>query len=253
MRLRRTSGSVHVGIDVDDAVAAGLLLRHGHHRQRRATGVLVGLDELADARALGLHHVVREDDGEGLMADQLLGHQHRVPQAQLLLLAHIADLRHVPDLAHPAQHLDVALGLQHGLQLEAVVEMVLDGPLLAAGDDDDLLDPGGHGLFDRVLDDRLVHQRQHLLGLCLGGGQEAGPPARGREHCFANAHRSSTAGAGTGLGLGGRRGCLRRESPECTAEAPVGSGLTVMLRAVHSAGLSLTRALLGRGSAGAWP
>ena len=90
-------------------------------------------------------------------------------EPKLLLLAHVADLGHVADLAHLAQHLDVAAALQQRLQLEAVVEVVFDGTLLAAGDDDDLLDPGGNGLFDRVLDDGFVHQRQHLFGLRLGG------------------------------------------------------------------------------------
>ena len=116
-----------------------------------------------------MHHVIREDDREGFVADQLLGHEHRVPEAQLLLLTHVADLGHVADLTHLAQHLDIATLLEQVLKLEAVVEVVLDGSLLAAGDDDDLLDPGGHGLLDRVLDDRLIHQRQHLLGLRLGG------------------------------------------------------------------------------------
>ena len=50
----------------------------------------------------------------------------------------------------------------------------------------DLLDAGRDRLLDGVLDDRLVDERQHLLGLRLGGRQEPCPPAGGREHCFAN-------------------------------------------------------------------
>ena len=56
--------------------------------------------------------------------------------------------------------------------------------------------PGGDRLFDRVLDDRLVDQRQHLLGLRLGGGKEAGAPAGGGEDGFSNAHRTSRAWLG---------------------------------------------------------
>ena len=81
--------------------------------------------------------------------------------------------------------------LQEVLQLEAVVEVVFDGALLAAGDDDDLLDPGGHGFLHRVLDDRLVDQRQHLLGLRLGRREDAGAPAGGGEDGFSDAHRTS--------------------------------------------------------------
>ena len=60
--------------------------------------------------------------------------------------------------------------------------------------------PGGDGLFDRVLDDRLVDQRQHLLRLRLGGGQEAGAPAGGGEDGLSNAHRTSgvTGSGGSG-------------------------------------------------------
>jgi hypothetical protein len=84
----------------------------------------------------------------------------------------------VPDLA---EHLDVALLLEQPLELVRGVEVVLDRPLLARGDDDDLLDAGRDGLLDGVLDDRLVDERQHLLRLRLGRGQEAGaPPAAGK-------------------------------------------------------------------------
>ena len=113
------------------------------------------------------------------------------PEAQLLLLADVGDLGEVADLAHLAEHLDVALLLEQVLQLEGEVEVVLDRPLLAAGDDDDLLDAGRDGLLDRVLDDRLVDQRQHLLGLRLGGGEEPRAPAGGRKHGLADAHRTS--------------------------------------------------------------
>ena len=71
-------------------------------------------------------------------------------------------------MAHLPEHLDVALLLEQMLELVGEVEVVLDRSLLAGGDDDDLLDARGDGLFDGVLDDRLVDQRQHLLGLGFG-------------------------------------------------------------------------------------
>jgi hypothetical protein len=127
------------------------------------------------------------------MADELLGHQHGVAEPELLLLAHVRDLDHVTDLPHAAQHVDVALGLEEVLQLVRVIEVVLDGALLAARDDDDLFDAGRDGLLDRVLDDRLVDEREHLLRLRLGRRQEAGAPAGGREDGFTDAHRTSLA------------------------------------------------------------
>jgi hypothetical protein len=77
------------------------------------------------------------------------------------------------------------------LELVVEVEVILDRALLAAGDDDDLLDAGRDRLLDGVLDDRLVDQRQHLLRLRLRGGQEASAPAGGREDSLADAHRTS--------------------------------------------------------------
>ena len=117
---------VRVGIGIDHAVAAGLLVGHLHDRDDRPVGLVVRVDELADAGPLADHHVVGQDHRERLVADQLLGHQHRVAQAQLLLLAHVADLGHVADLADAAQHLDVALVLEQLLELVGVVEVVLD-------------------------------------------------------------------------------------------------------------------------------
>ena len=139
--------------------------------------------------------VVGQEHRERLVADEVLGHEHRVAEAQLLLLAHVGDLGEVADRADLAQLLDLALLLEQVLQLVVEVEVVLDHALLRGGDDDHLLDAGGDGLLDRVLDHRLVHQGQHLLGLRLRGGQEPGAPAGGGEDSLADAHRTSRAGS----------------------------------------------------------
>ena len=85
---------------------------HLHDRERRTSSLLVGVHKLADTGAFTGHHVVGQDHRERLMADQLLGHQHGVAQAKLLLLAHVADLGHVTDLPDAAEHLDVTTLLQ---------------------------------------------------------------------------------------------------------------------------------------------
>ena len=104
------------------------------------------------------------------------------------------------------------LRLEQVLELEAVVEVVLDGALLAAGHDDDLLDAGRDGLLDRVLDDRLVDERQHLLRLRLGGWQEPRPPAGSREDGLANAQdRTSWSGSAISKERDGR--AARSERP----------------------------------------
>ena len=150
--------------------------------------LVVGVDQLADARPVADDHVVGQDHRERLVADQVLGHEHRVAQPELFLLADVRHLGQVADRPHLAEHLDVALLLEQVLELVGEVEMVLDRPFLARGDDDDLLDAGRHRLLDGVLDDRLVDQRQHLLRLRLGGGEEAGAPSGGRKDSLAYAH-----------------------------------------------------------------
>src|ERR1017187_5598911 len=65
------------------------------------------------------------------------------------------------------------LPCQRRIQLEAMVEMVLHSAFAAPGHDDDVLDPRRDRLFHAVLDDGLVHQRQHLLGNHFGGRQKA--------------------------------------------------------------------------------
>ncbi|MNT68636.1 hypothetical protein D3C72_2068860 [compost metagenome] len=63
--------------------------------------------------------------------------------------------------------------------------MVFDRALAAAGDEDHVADAGLIGFFHGVLDQRLVHDGEHLLGGRLGGGQEAGAQASYRKNCFA--------------------------------------------------------------------
>ena len=98
------------------------------------------LDQLLGHRlATGVEHdVVREEHGERLVADQLLGHQHRVAQAELLLLMHKGDRANLGDAPHRAQHLDVAPLLEPALQGRIGVEMLFDRAAAAGDHDDDL-------------------------------------------------------------------------------------------------------------------
>ena len=62
------------------------------------------------------------------------------------------------------------------------IEMVFDGGLAAPGDKDHLLDSGLARLIDRVLDQRLVDDRQHLLGHRLGRREKPRAEATDREN-----------------------------------------------------------------------
>ena len=86
------------------------------------------------------------------------------------------------------------------------VEMVLDDALVAAGDEDEMLDAGFARLVDRVLDQRPVDDRQHLLGHRLGGGQEAGAEAGDGKDGLADAGVMAIASPVRRRPVRGRRG-----------------------------------------------
>ena len=120
------------------------------------------------------HQVVGQQHGKGLAGHDVLGAQHGMAQAQHAVLAHVRKV-HVFH-AHRAQQLQQALlarGFELVFELVGGVEMVFNGALVAAGDEHHVPDAGGVGFFDGVLDQRLVHHRQHFLGLGLGGRQKA--------------------------------------------------------------------------------
>ena len=71
-----------------------------------------------------------------------------------------------------------------GFQLVGLVEMILDRALVAPGDEHHVGDARRHRFFHRILDQRLVHDRQHLLGGGLGGRQEAAAHAGYRKYGF---------------------------------------------------------------------
>jgi hypothetical protein len=111
-----------------------------------------------------------------------------MPQAQRLLLAGVGGPAGRGQPAIDGLELGrLAALLEGALELVGAVEMVLDGRLAAAGDEDELLDAGCLRLFDGVLDQRLVDDRQHLLGHRLGGGEKAGAQAADGKDRLANA------------------------------------------------------------------
>jgi hypothetical protein len=166
----------------DHAVAAGLLLRHLHHRDDVAAGLRVRLDHLPQAGHVAADQVVDQADGERLVPDHVAGAPDGVAEALGLLLAgvdHVARGRHVA--LEDGELGLLALALERVEQLEGAVEMVLDDRLAAAGDEHELLDARGRGLLQRVLDDRPVDDGQHLLRQHLGGREHArAQPATGK-------------------------------------------------------------------------
>src|SRR5205823_1669910 len=83
-------------------------------------------------------------------------------------------------------------------QFERTVEVVLDGRLAAAVDEDDLRRARGHRFLDDELDGGDVDDGQQLLGHGLGGGQEARAQAGGGDDDLAELpdHPTTSSGAG---------------------------------------------------------
>ncbi len=156
---------------------------------------LEDVEELPHARHARHDDVVAEEDTEGLVAHERPRAENGVAEPQRLLLAdvgHRGELGDGPDLG---QLLRLAAILQVVFELEGRIEMILDRALVAARDEDDLVEARGDGFLHHVLDGGLVDEGQHLLGLSLGGGQEAGAQPRGREDGLAHdSHVRTTCG-----------------------------------------------------------
>ena len=132
------------------------------------------------------HELVAQEHDERVVAHVLAGHGHGVAEAERLALAHVVDVGQLGQVDHLGELVVLARLVEVVLELELAVEVVLDGALGPTGDDQDVVDAGGHGLLHHVLDGRLVDHRQHLLGLRLGGRQEAGAEAGGGDDGLAD-------------------------------------------------------------------
>src|SRR5262245_19317879 len=116
-----------------------------------------------------------------------------MPQPQRQLLSREARRSRPRQVAR--QHLEVGAPLalrERVFELELAVEMVLDDSLVAAGDEDEMLDAGLARLVDHVLNQRPVDDRQHLLRHGLGGRQEPGAQPGDWKNSLANDHGSIT-------------------------------------------------------------
>ncbi len=173
IRVMSTSRSP-TGVAGDDAVAPGVLRRHFLHGDDRRLLRLELRHHLRQDRRRADHQVVGQQHGERVVADDVAAAQHRVAEAERLRLAHEHAVHVVGlDRVHRRQQLGLVRLLERVLELEGEVEVVLDRPLVPAGDEDHLPDAGGVGLLDGVLDQRLVDDRQHLLRHGLGGRKKA--------------------------------------------------------------------------------
>ncbi len=147
-----------------------------------AAVALVGGEHLAHA-APAQH--VGQQHREGLVADDLAGAPHRVAEAEGGLLPGEARL---PRLRQVLLQLVVGrlfAAFDEGLvELVGDVEVVLDHGLAAAGDEDEVFDPGLTGFVDDVLDDGASTTVNISFGTALVAGRKRVPsPRRGGRPC----------------------------------------------------------------------
>ena len=174
------------GFAVNDTVEVRLLVRHFFDGDGAGAGGFVNVDELFGSGIFAGDEHVAEKYGEGFIAHEILGNQHGVAKAERLLLAGVADLDHIGDAANEFGLRVLALLFQELFEEGSAIEVIFDGVLALAGDDDDVLDAGGDAFFGDVLDLRLVHDGEHFLGLGFSGGKKTRAEAGGGQNGFAN-------------------------------------------------------------------
>ncbi len=78
------------------------------------------------------------------------------------------------------------------LQFRRIIEIILYGPLAPAGDDDQVVNPGGDRFLNNILDDRPIDQGEHLLRHGLGGREKPGSKTCSRDDGLAHLRHQHT-------------------------------------------------------------
>src|SRR5260370_10616925 len=169
----------------------GEMRGHFLHRDQVGFGAELarGLDHLRKAARRMQHQLVRQHHRERRVAEGVGGGPRRVAEPERRLLPRETHGAGFGLVAGQNLHLGLlAAGGERGVEFEHPVEMVLDHPLVAAGDKNEMLDPGLPGLVDHILDARLGDDGQHFLRHRLGGGQDPGAETGNRKNGFADFH-----------------------------------------------------------------
>ncbi len=126
--------------------------------------------------------------GEGLVAHEFAGAPDRMAETERLLLAREARLACLRLVAGEGfQFLGLAALGEGSVQFVRDVEMILDHGLVAARDENELLDSSRARLVHHMLHHRAVDHAHHLLRHRLGGRQETGAETGDGEDGFADA------------------------------------------------------------------
>ncbi len=128
-----------------------LVVRHRFDDDQVATGLGLGVYRLFHRRHIGVHDHVGQHDGKRLVADNVTRTPNSVAQAIRL---HLTDEAHLTRLGQFLQQFvengGLALRRQLRFEFELMIEIVFDRTLVAAGDENEMLDPGGTALSYHV-------------------------------------------------------------------------------------------------------
>lgn len=128
--------------------------------------------------------IVRQHYGKRLVTNQRATAENRMPQAAHADLAGVGKTAVFDQMANAMQVALLVTALNLLFQLVADIEMIFQGTLAAPGYHGDFMQASLQGFFHPVLDQRLVHHRQHLLGHGLGRRQEARAITGGGKQAF---------------------------------------------------------------------
>ena len=136
--------------------------------------MLIQVDHLLQTgRTIAINQIIGQNHSKGFITDDRTGTLHRMPQPQGLRLADIHTghpFRH--NIPHQIQQVLLFPQTQLRLQFIILIEMILNSPLTAAGDKDQLGNTRRNGLLGRILNQRLVHNRHHFFRSGLGGREK---------------------------------------------------------------------------------
>ena len=104
-------------IDIDHAVARNVLARYALDGQHGTLHAKEHVDQLPRRRYCRIDHIVAQDDGERLVADEIACDEHRMAEAERLALPHVGKVDHVRDLADLVELLSPASRLEKRFQL----------------------------------------------------------------------------------------------------------------------------------------
>ena len=191
-RLLLEGEDAAVGVELDHAVALGVgdvVAEDGSALGARAGALQEERQVVAE------EDVVAEDHGRGAAFEEVLGEDVGLGEALGARLGDVVEA-HPPLAAVPEQAAELLL-------------------VLGGGDDGDLAEAGEHQDRQRVVDHRLVVERQELLGERVGDGIEPGARPAGEHDPLAPAHASAASSSAMTPSSAGRQSggrCRRRSA-----------------------------------------